>query len=144
MIRYSLRCADGHDFESWFQSAAAYDALAGSGHLSCAVCGTGAVAKALMAPKVGGAPKAEGAPEARPLAKPMSKVEAAMVELRRKVESTATYVGGDFAREARAIHEGEKPDRPIYGEASPVEARALARDGIPIAPLPFGPKAKAN
>ena len=146
MIRYALRCTDGHDFESWFQSAQAFDSLKASGHLACAVCGGAEVEKALMAPKVGA--KAVAAPEPanadRPLAKPATKMEVALAELRRKVEAHATYVGGAFAKEARAIHDGEKPDRPIYGEATPAEARSLVEDGVPIAPLPFRPKAKAN
>lgn len=52
MIKYSLRCAEGHDFESWFASADAYDALAEAGRLSCAVCGHAGVEKAMMAPRI--------------------------------------------------------------------------------------------
>jgi hypothetical protein len=29
MIRYALKCAEDHRFESWFQSASAFDTLAG-------------------------------------------------------------------------------------------------------------------
>ena len=144
MIRYALRCADGHDFESWFQSASAFDTLKSSGHLACSVCGGERVEKALMAPKVGGpSPQPANLPD-RPLARPATKLEAAMAELRRKVEANATYVGGSFAKEARAIHDGEKPDRPIYGEASAAEARSLVEDGVPIAPLPFPSRTKHN
>ena len=49
-----------------------------------------------------------------------------------------------FAREARAMHEGRSPERAIHGEARIDEARRLIEDGIPVAPLPFGPKRKAN
>ncbi len=52
MIQYALKCADGHTFDSWFQSAAAFDKLAASGLVSCAVCGHGSVEKAIMAPRV--------------------------------------------------------------------------------------------
>ncbi|MFW8634523.1 DUF1178 family protein [Cribrihabitans pelagius] len=52
MIHYSLRCAEGHSFDSWFQSAAAFDKLAAAGLVACAVCGSGQVEKALMAPRV--------------------------------------------------------------------------------------------
>ncbi|KIT14421.1 DUF1178 family protein [Jannaschia aquimarina] len=153
MIRYALKCAEGHDFESWFQSAEAYDTLAASGHLSCTICGGSDVRKALMAPKVAAndarsdAPS-DATPPARPLsnpgAAPSNPAEAAIAALREKVEKTATYVGGAFAKEARAIHEGEKPDRPIWGEANATEARALIEDGVPVAPLPFRPKSKSN
>ena len=34
------------------------------------------------------------------------------------------------------MHDGEKPEAPIYGEATPAEAKALREDGVPVAPLP--------
>ena len=46
--------------------------------------------------------------------------------------------------EARAMHAGETPQRPIYGEAKPADARALIEDGVPVAPLPFLPTRKVN
>lgn len=133
MVRYSLRCADGHAFESWFASSAAYDDLAARALLSCAECGATTVSKALMAPAV--TTEADAGPGPR---------AAALADLRRKVEATSDYVGLSFAAEARAIHEGRAPERSIHGEARPDEARALIEDGIPVAPLPFVPRQKAN
>ncbi|MEQ3625017.1 MAG: DUF1178 family protein [Celeribacter sp.] len=52
MIKYALQCRDGHHFDSWFASAQAYDSLRGAGQLSCAICGSGAVEKAIMAPAI--------------------------------------------------------------------------------------------
>lgn len=52
MIRYALKCAEGHRFESWFQSASAYDKLASAGLVTCAVCDSTSVQKAIMAPRV--------------------------------------------------------------------------------------------
>jgi hypothetical protein len=49
-----------------------------------------------------------------------------------------------FATEARAIHAGNAPERSIWGETKPEEARALIEDGVPVAPLPFVPTRKAN
>jgi len=42
------------------------------------------------------------------------------------------------------MHEGKAPERSIYGEANPAEAKKLIEDGIPVTPLPFSPKRKAN
>lgn len=139
MIRYTLRCARGHEFDSWFQSATAFEALKAAGHVACGLCGETSVEKALMAPAVATA----GAPA--PLsAGPQGEVEAALAELRRQVEANSEYVGLGFAAEARAIHEGDAPARSIYGEARPDEARKLLEDGVPVAPLPFLPQRKAN
>ena len=49
-----------------------------------------------------------------------------------------------FAAEARAMHEGLAPERAIHGEAKPEEARKLIEDGIPVAPLPFRTRERAN
>lgn len=148
MIRYALKCEAGHGFDSWFQSAAAFDSLARGGHLSCSVCGSGEVRKSLMAPRV---TSGESVPEAvekpqpaeKPapaLSKPASDVEKALTALRKKVEATSDYVGKNFVREARDMHAGRTPERAIYGEARLDQARALVEEGVPLMPLPFKPK----
>ncbi|MBC7163612.1 MAG: DUF1178 family protein [Roseovarius sp.] len=134
MIQFSLKCDAGHRFDSWFQSAEAFENLSASGRLACAICGASSVEKALMAPRV---------QNARPDPVPHP-AEQALAELRRRVEETADYVGPRFAREARDMHEGLIPERAIYGEARPDEARRLIEDGIPVAPLPFIPRHKSN
>lgn len=131
MIRYSLKCDQGHMFESWFASASAYDTLAKAGHLACAQCGSGKVEKALMAPAVGQSAPDEG------LTPVAGGVEAKIAALRKHIAETSDYVGQDFVREARAMHLGDAPERPIWGEARIDEARALAEEGVPVAPLPF-------
>jgi hypothetical protein len=70
--------------------------------------------------------------------------DAALQKMRAEVEKNATYVGGNFAKEARAMHSGDAPERAIYGEARPAEARALLSEGVPVVPLPFIPKSKTN
>jgi len=137
MIRYALQCENGHKFESWFSNAAGFDTLKAAGHLSCAVCGSPKVEKALMAPKV-------STKETPDLSAPLSAAEQAMAEMRRHVEENADDVGTDFARQARAIQDGEMEDRAIYGQANADDAKALVDDGVPIAPLPFIPNRKAN
>ena len=130
MIRYALRCAEGHSFDSWFASGAEFDRLRAAGLLGCAVCGGAAVEKDLMAPQVRSGPEPS-------LAAPASPAEQALSELRRRIEATSENVGRDFPAEARRIHDGEAQARPIIGEARPAEARALIEDGIPVAPLPW-------
>ena len=153
MIHYALKCDQGHDFDSWFQSAAAFDALARAGHLSCSVCGSGDVKKAIMAPRVMSnsvANKVERkAGETQEASVPMLKspqndVEIQIAELRKKVEETSEYVGNDFARQARAMHLGDVPERAIYGEARADQARSLIEDGVPLVPLPFRPRQKMS
>ncbi len=134
MIKYRLKCSSDHGFESWFSSSGDFDRLAAGGLLSCAVCGSAEVQKALMAPGVG---SAASAAEDRPLSRPASPAEQALGALRKKIEREAENVGRGFADEARRIHRGEAPERAIYGEARPAEARELVEEGIPVAPLPW-------
>lgn len=138
MIKLSLQCEHGHGFDSWFQSAAACDRLIETRMLTCTECGSPHVAKALMAPRIGCAGDAP-TPSAPP-----GTVEQALAALRHKIETSADYVGPKFAQHARDMHYGLRPERAIYGEAAPDEARRLIEDGIRIAPLPFTPRRKTN
>ncbi len=142
MIKYALKCSADHVFESWFASADAYDTLKAGGHISCLICGVQTVSKAIMAPNVSTARSqtvSVDVPETRP-----DDMVKALSEMREKVEKNATYVGGNFAKEARSMHLGDVPERPIWGEANLAEAKALIEDGVPVAPLPFIPTRKAN
>ena len=145
MIRYALKCDRGHAFESWFKSAEAFDALRGAGHVNCAVCGSASVDKAVMAPRVSSARDAAATAEAEAARNAKAaEVKAALAQMRKHVETHSTYVSGNFAREARAMHLGDAPERAIHGEAKPDEAKALIEDGVPVMPLPFLPKSKVN
>ncbi len=140
MIRFSLTCADGHGFDSWFQSSDAFETLKASGHLSCVICGTARIEKAMMAPAVS---SRDGVSVPLKQSEP-STAEQAITAMRKHVEEHSDYVGLEFAREARAMHVGDIPERAIFGEARPDEAKALIEDGIPVAPLPFLPSKKTN
>lgn len=150
MIKFTLKCADDHRFDSWFQSAGAFDKLLSAGMITCAVCGSAAVDKTLMAPSVQASrakakdPSPDTPAPGGALTAPASPAEQALAEMRRKVEENSDYVGLNFAREARDIHDGLAPERAIYGEARPEEARKLLEDGVPVAPLPFRPSRKSN
>jgi hypothetical protein len=151
MISYTLKCGNGHSFDSWFQSGNAFDKLKAAGMVCCTLCDSTDVEKAIMAPRVRPAREAAVAPventapePEKPLTTPASPGEQAIAEFKARVEAGSEYVGKEFASQARAIHEGELPDKPIYGEARPEEAKKLLEDGIPVAPLPFMPTRKTN
>jgi len=167
MIKFALKCSDDHRFEAWFKSGAEFDKLQSAGLLTCAVCGTIEVDKALMAPNVGvkanrrtpasvpalrdgPAPSAGRvaephvstppiAADGAPSAKLAAMVEA-LRELRTAVTRDADYVGDKFAEEARKVHFQEAPARAIYGNATREQVRELVDDGVEIAPLPSLPE----
>ncbi|AML50263.1 DUF1178 family protein [Falsihalocynthiibacter arcticus] len=159
MIRFALKCDHDHCFESWFQSGSAFDKVKSAGMVSCPACGSTDVVKTLMSPQVQTARKAtkEGetpqtdasslpvpSDKSEFFQKPSKELEAKIAALKAHVEATSDYVGKNFAKEARAMHEGDTPERTIYGEANMAEALSLIEDGISVAPLPFIPARKTN
>ena len=155
MIRYNLRCDRGHGFESWFQSSGAYDSQVKRKLVSCPACGSAKVEKAIMAPQIGkkgGAPVADAEASVAPAVStevstgstPLmmaqeAELRAKIKELRDHVTKNADNVGEKFPDQARAMHYGDIEHRPIYGEASPDEARSLIDEGIEVSPLPVLP-----
>lgn len=146
MIRYTLKCSNDHGFESWFQSAQAFDSLKAAGMVACPECNDTTVEKSLMAPQVRPARnKAEPKPQAQAMTnEPDADVAKAIQTIREHVEKNSDYVGDRFAKEARAMHEGDAPQRSIYGEVRSDEARKLLEDGVPAVPLPFIPRQRTN
>jgi hypothetical protein len=161
MIRYSLVCEKGHDFESWFPSSAAYDKQVKRKLVTCPACGSAKVEKAIMAPRLKRTDKGEGAPIEATLPEPAAtpapatppadttpvammspqekELRAKLKELREHLTKNADYVGKQFPEEARKIHYGEIEHRSIYGEASPEDAKELHDEGIEFHPLPSLP-----
>ncbi len=118
MIKFNLKCERGHEFDSWFGSNEDYEKLRRRGLISCVVCGSCEITKAIMAPRVAG------------------EIEAP--DLREK--PLVDDVGTKFPEEARKMHYGEAPVRPIMGEAKIEEARALLEEGVPVLPMGIKPK----
>ena len=154
MIRYSLRCERGHAFESWFQSSSAYESQEKRKLVTCPACGTAKVERAIMAPQIvskKGRETAVTAPAApadataptstsTPLLMAQEReLRAKLKELRDHIVKNADNVGERFPSEARKMHYGDIEHRPIYGEASPDEARSLIEEGVEVSPLPVLP-----
>ena len=154
MILYSLICHKGHDFESWFANSAAYDKQVKRGLVSCPLCGSVKVEKAIMAPRLARkdkstpilAPAEESAPAAAEAPAPVAMISPQEQEFRKKLKelrdhltANADNVGKKFPEEARKMHYGETEHRSIYGEASPQDARELHEEGIEFHPLPVLP-----
>jgi hypothetical protein len=142
MIRYNLRCERGHSFESWFQSSAAYDSQVKRKLVTCAVCGSAKVEKAIMAPQIAGSkkrgtPASEDSPTSMPaMMAEEREMRAELRELHDHLVKNADNVGGQFPNEARKMHYGDIEHRPIYGEASPEEAKSLIEEGVEVGSLP--------
>jgi hypothetical protein len=149
MIRYSLHCDRGHTFESWFQSSSAYESQEKRKLVNCPVCGSAKVERSIMAPQIvskKGDSNRQIQSNDVPVPAPPAEITAQERELRAKLKElrdhlvkNADNVGGRFPDEARKMHYGDIEHRPIYGEASPEEARSLIDEGVEVSPLPVLP-----
>lgn len=158
MIKYALICERKHNFEVWFSDSSDYDKQRKRGLVTCPVCDTKKVEKAIMAPALGRGAKKRSPPA--PIDAPVSQPETpaapapeqvAMIspqeqefrtklkELRDHLTKNADNVGKKFPEEARKMYYGEIEHRSIYGEASPEEAKDLHDEGIEFHPLPVLP-----
>ncbi len=155
MIKYALVCEAGHEFESWFPNSDAYDTQARRGFITCPVCNSAKVSKAIMAPNVARKDRASevvqlneaSAPVAPTVPQPVALLDEratalreAIRELHSKIVADSVDVGDKFPDEARKIHDGEAPARSIRGQATLDEARALLEEGIPLMPIPSLPE----
>ena len=150
MIVYDLHCDHGHRFEGWFGSSSDYDDQRERGLLSCPECGSDVVSKAPMAPAVPvkGNARNEVVPRAAeqadatgvsntPMPEEVQKALETLAKAQAKALEKSTWVGDKFAAQSREMHYGERDETPIHGQATLEEAKALADEGVPIAPLPF-------
>ena len=157
MIVFDLHCEHGHRFEGWFGSSEDYESQLERGLIACPECGTLQISKAPMAPAVPAKsntradavpaapsrdePKAPNAPSAPMANKEMpAEVKQALeklAEAQTKALEGSAWVGDDFAKQSREMHYGERDETPIHGKATLKEAKELADEGVPVAPLPF-------
>jgi len=154
MIHYHMHCERGNALKSWFQNPSVYKAREKRKLVSCPSCGSTKVERAIMAPQIvskkgreiaAPAPAPAAATEvAAPASTPLlmaqeRELRAKLKELRDHIVKNADNVGERFPTEARKMHYGDIEHRPIYGEASPDEARALVEEGVEGTPLPVLP-----
>ena len=148
MIKYSLCCDNGHEFEAWFGSSSDYDEQRKRGFVDCPVCGSTQVEKMLMAPGVAGTKKSADAdvPMAQVPPVGMPNIPKELAEqfraLKKHVQEHSEDVGTRFPEEARKIHYGEAEARGIYGTATPEEASSLVEEGVEVLPIPELPEDK--
>ena len=170
MIVFDLQCRPlGHRFEGWFGSSVDYEDQQARKLVSCPMCGSGDVTKAVMAPNLGrkgnqlALPVAKAEALAQPHASPPAASPApsmanmplppeavamfkAVAAMQAEALKSSTWVGEKFADDARAMHYGEKDVAPIHGRTSLKEAQELIDEGIPVAPVlvPVIPPEEAN
>lgn len=152
MIVYDLQCRPGdHRFEGWFKSSDDFARQQERGFVSCPHCGSIEVGKSVQAPRLtrkgnqmpeapsrkvaeGSTPASVASAPLPPQAVEMMK---ALATMQAEALKASRYVGDSFAKDARAMHYGERDAEVIHGRASVAEAKELLEEGIGVMPLPF-------
>ena len=150
MIKYSLRCKE-HDcnnkesFDGWFQSSSSFEKQIKSGYISCPYCGSFKIEKNLMSPSLKSSKKIKSKFSSNnvnnnELYKKTNKQIDMMVVLRnlkKEIQKNAEFVGKDFVKEAKAIHEGKSKERAIYGQANSKDLKELKNKNIDFINVPW-------
>ncbi len=159
MIVFDLRCEENHVFEAWFKNSEAYELQTLEGLVECPFCGSTDVVKSLMSPniplksnsnskqitdlvsadhRVAASANVPDTMEtsSEDVKRALEHMHNTMKKYRNHVKKECEYVGENFAKEARAIHEGDAELRGIYGEATLEETEELLNEGVDILPVP--------
>lgn len=136
---FDLHCPLDHVFEGWFASEEDFRSQLDRGLVECPMCGSKELRKGLSAPRLnlGAQPAAAAAapvPDETDRRK-LHALQAAWLEVSRKIAAKTEDVGERFAEEALRMHKGEEPERPIRGQATPQQAMELLEEGVPVMPL---------
>ena len=57
--------------------------------------------------------------------------------LKKEIQKNAEFVGKNFAKEAKAIHEGKSKERAIYGQAKAKDLKELKSKNIDVIAVPW-------
>lgn len=136
-------------FEGWFGSEADFASQLDRRLVECPLCGDTRINKMLSAPRLNlGAEQpaqtpvvTQDAPQQESTTNPTPQaLQAAWLDVARRIVAETEDVGDRFADEARKIHYGESEERGIRGQASRAETEALIEEGVAVLPLSL-PKA---
>lgn len=157
----NLCCSSDHRFEGWFASEVDYCSQTERGLIECPMCGDKTVQRLPSAPHVvtsssravsvpcplnerRARPRSGAVADATGDVAPLPEGRVDQLTLQsawlRAVQHVITHtddVGTRFAEEARRMHYGEADERPIRGQATSDEARALHEEGIEVMALPM-------
>ena len=130
MIAYDLQCANGHNFEGWFEDHKAYETQEKQGLISCPVCHEASVSRVPSTFAIKSTPALKNRTE-KPV--DLEKIGKKVVDF---VEKNFDDVGSDFAKEALKIHYGVTEARNIRGFSTKEEEKTLKKEGVQFFKIP--------
>ena len=135
MIKYNLKCSNGHEFESWFSHSNEFDKLNKKKLLDCIYCSSKKIQKSIMAPMISGGKLKEDSMNL--LSEQLLSKKNELLQIRKYIEKNFEFVGDKFSQKVREVYYDKKNRKMIYGTTTPEERDELAEEGIDLLSIPW-------
>ena len=135
MIKYNLKCSNGHEFKSWFSNSNEFEKLNKKKLLECIYCSSKKIQKSIMAPMVSGGKLKED--DVNFLNEKLSSEKNELLQIRKYIEKNFEFVGDKFSQKVREVYYDKKTRKTIYGTTTPEERDELAEEGIDLLSIPW-------
>lgn len=132
MIVYDLKCANGHQFEGWFQDGSAFEEQQSRKQISCPICGNLSAGVVLPSLTVMGRDNKRKKESGGALP-----TQQALQMLNEFIDKNFDNVGSGFAEVAIRMHHGEEEKRNIKGTTTGDEEKMLKEEGIHFIKIPL-------
>jgi len=144
MIKYRLICDSGHEFDGWFPNSKQFTKQKNNGQLTCPMCESPHVDKAIMAPNIKRSKSKSNANKINKFKKEIvgdsmmlaSQAKFVMRKIKQHIEKNFENVGDKFFEEAKKVVDGKRDDDKIYGTPSKEEVNKLLEEGIDLFHVP--------
>ena len=135
MIKYNLKCSNGHEFISWFSDSLEFDKLNKKKLLECIYCSSKKIKKSIMAPMISGGKLKEDSSNL--LNEKLSDKKKELLQIRNYIEKNFEFVGDKFSQKVREVYYSKENRKTIYGTTTPEERDELAEEGIDLISIPW-------
>ena len=135
MIKYNLKCSNGHEFISWFSDSLEFDKLNKKKLLECIYCSSKKINKSIMAPMISGGKLKEDSFNL--LNEKLSDKKKELLQIRNYIEKNFEFVGDKFSQKVREVYYSKENRKTIYGTTTPEERDELAEEGIDLISIPW-------
>jgi len=135
MIKYNLKCSNGHEFISWFSDSLEFDKLNKKKLLECIYCSSKKINKSIMAPMISGGKLKEDSSNL--LNEKLSNKKKELLQIRNYIEKNFEFVGDKFSQKVREVYYDKQTRKTIYGSTTKEEREELAEEGIDLISIPW-------
>ena len=135
MIKYNLKCSNGHEFISWFSDSLEFEKLNKKKLLECIYCSSKKINKSIMAPMISGGKLKEDSSNL--LNEKLSDKKKELLQIRNYIEKNFEFVGDQFSQKVREVYYDKKTRKTIYGSTTKEEREELAEEGIDLISIPW-------